>query len=72
MPLRMWMKYDDVYNEIKSTFESDYAKEFFNQKHIIKLLDMHKNNKKDTYKKVWTIYCFLKWYEIFFINEKAA
>lgn len=72
VPLRMWMKDDDVYNEIKSTFESDYAKEFFNQKHIIKLLDMHKNNKKDTYKKVWTIYCFLKWYEIFFINEKAA
>lgn len=72
VPLRNWMKDDDVYNEIKKTFESDFTKEFFDQKYIVKLLDLHKSGKKDIYKKVWTIYCFLKWYEIFFINEKAA
>ena len=71
VPLRSWMKDNDFYQEIKSTFEKDFVKEFFNQKYIIKLLDQHKNNKKDNYKKVWTIYCFLKWYEIFFIQEKA-
>ena len=62
------MRDDDFYTEIKNTFSKDYVKEFFNQKYIIKLLEQHKNNKKDNYKKVWTIYCFLKWYEIFFLE----
>ena len=68
VPLRNWMRDDDFYTEIKNTFSKDYVKEFFNQKYIIKLLEQHKNNKKDNYKKVWTIYCFLKWYEIFFLE----
>lgn len=70
VPLRKWMRDEDLYTEIKNTFSKDFASEFFNQNYIIKLLDQHKNEKKDNYKKVWTIYCFLKWYEIFFIENK--
>ncbi len=68
VPIREWMKEEDVYHEIKSTFNTEMSKELFNNKYIIKLLDEHKNNKKDNYRKVWTIYCFLKWYEVFFSN----
>ncbi len=25
-----------------------------------------KNGKKDNYKKIWSVYCFIKWYEIYF------
>ena len=66
VPIRNWMRDDDVYEEIKNTFLSDNANKFFNQKYIIKLLDDHKNNKKDNYRKVWTVYIFLKWYKEFF------
>ena len=69
VPLRDWLKEDDFYNEVKNTFESVYAGDFFNQKRMIKLLNDHKNNKKDNYKKVWTLYCFLKWYEVFFVEN---
>lgn len=69
VPLRDWLKENDFYEEVKNTFNREYANVFFNQKRIIKLLENHKNNKKDNYKKVWTIYCFLKWYEIFFIEN---
>lgn len=68
VPIREWMKDEDVYHEIKETFNTEMSKELFNNKYIIKLLDDHKNNKKDNYRKVWTIYCFLKWYEVFFSN----
>jgi len=68
VPIREWMRDEDVYHEIKQTFNSEMSKELFNNKYIIKLLDDHKNNKKDNYRKVWTIYCFLKWYEVFFSN----
>lgn len=66
VPVREWMKEEDFYTEIKNTFEEEYVGEFFNQKYILKLLEDHKNEKKDNYRKVWTIYCFLLWYKRFF------
>lgn len=72
VPIREWMRDEDVYSEIKKTFETKEAGELFNQKYIIKLLDDHKNKKKDNYRKVWTIYSFLKWYEVYFKDEKVA
>jgi asparagine synthase (glutamine-hydrolysing) len=66
VPLREWVREDDLYLEIKSKFESDIAKQYFDQKAILKLLEKHKSGKVDCYKKVWTIYTFLVWYEIFF------
>ena len=38
-------------------------------KKLNKMLDDHKNNKRDYYKKIWTVYCFLVWYDKFFIQE---
>ena len=66
VPLREWMRDDDVYNLIKKEFNKDIAHELFNNKKIMKLLEDHKNNKKDNYKKVWTIYTFLVWYRMYF------
>lgn len=72
VPLREWLREEDLYTEVKNTFQKSYVGEFFNQKYILKLLEEHKKNKKDTYKKVWTIYCFLKWYEIFFLEKECS
>ena len=66
VPLREWIKEEDLYTEIKTKFNSDIAKKYFKVDKINKLLEDHKNNKKDTYKKVWTIYTFIVWYEQFF------
>ena len=66
VPLREWIKEDDLYNEIKDKFNSDIAHKYFQVDKINKLLEDHKSNKKDTYKKVWTIYTFIIWYEQFF------
>ncbi|MBE6159016.1 MAG: asparagine synthase (glutamine-hydrolyzing) [Firmicutes bacterium] len=66
VPLREWIREDDLYNKIRVEFESDNANKFFKQDKILKLLELHKNKKKDTYKKVWTIYTFLVWYRIYF------
>lgn len=66
VPLREWMKEDDLYNEIKAKFESKTAEKFFKTKKILKLLDKQKNDSKALYKKVWTIYTFIVWYDEFF------
>ena len=66
VPLREWLKTDRLYNIVKTEFLSSNAEKFFHQNKIIKLLEDHKNNKKDNYKKIWTIYTFLVWYKIYF------
>ena len=69
VPIREWIREDVVYSEIKQTIEQNFVSEFFNQKYVIKLLEQHRDHKRDNYKKIWAIYCFIKWYEIYFINS---
>ena len=67
VPIREWLKEDDVYQEVKNIFlESEY---FFKPKKIIKLLDDHKAEKRDNSRKIWTIYTFLVWYQEYFIKR---
>ncbi len=70
VPLREWIREDELYNEIKEKFNSPVAEKYFDQKYIIKLLDKHKSGKVDCFKKVWTIYTFIIWYNQYF-NEEA-
>jgi asparagine synthase (glutamine-hydrolysing) len=66
VPIREWIKEDDFYEEIKRTFELDIAGELFQRENIMKLLVDHKNGVQDNYRRIWAIYSFLKWYEVFF------
>lgn len=68
-PLNDWLKRDEFYNRVKEKFLSDTAKEFFNQKYIMKLLDDHKAGTAHNMKKVWSIYCFILWYEKYFVEN---
>ena len=71
VPIREWIKEDDFYHEIKKTFSLEIADELFKKDNIIKLLEDHKNGIKDNYRRIWAIYSFLKWYEVFFINDET-
>ena len=64
VPIRVWLKEDETYESVRKVFMQD--NKFFNQKAILKLLDDHKKGKADNSRKIWTIYVFLIWYEIFF------
>lgn len=65
-PIRVWLKEDKYYAIVKEAFNSDAAKEFFNIEEINKLLDEHKNSTKDNSRKIWTVYIFLVWYDVYF------
>ena len=65
------MKYCQM-NGLKESFESDYAKEFFDTTKIVKLLDNHYNGNENNARKIWVIYTFLVWYKRFFINEDQS
>ncbi len=69
VPIRMWMA-DSRYNgDVIRLFNSDIADKFFNRDAINKIFDDYINVDSDNWRKVWTIYTFLVWYEEYFVKR---
>lgn len=69
VPIRVWLKEDKYINIVKEKFESDIAKHYFDTDMLIRLLDEHKAGKFDNSRKIWTVFTFLIWYDVYF-NDK--
>ena len=70
VPTRVWLKEDKFYNIVMEKFSSPAAEQFFHTDKIKKLLDDHRAGKADNSRRIWTIFIFLIWYEVYF--EAAA
>lgn len=69
VPIRIWMA-DDRYNQdVRAKFRSDYAAKFFKPEEIQAIFDEYVGGNSDNWRKVWTIYTFLVWYEEYFIKR---
>lgn len=69
VPIREWIKDGAFKEDIEKTINSDVANKYFNVKFLNKLFNEHLSGKKDNYRKIWTVYTFIKWYQVFFENE---
>ncbi len=83
VPIRDWLA-DPAYNgDIRRAFKSEAAAKFFEQKELDALLSMflggktnlwhklrYRGNTGPLWRRVWSIYVFIRWYELFF--EEAA
>ena len=72
VPTRVWLRDEKFYNIVKDMFKSETAEMFFNTDVLVELLDEHFHNKEDNSRKVWTIYVFLLWYNIYFGSDKVV
>ena len=72
VPIGLWLKEDKYYEQVKASFESPAAQKFFNTKELVKMLDQHKKGKLDNSKKIWVVYMFLMWYDVYFVQEKVS
>ena len=68
VPTRVWLRDEHYYNVVKDAFTSETAQKFFNSDILIGWLDEHYSGKEDNSRKVWTVYVFIVWYNIYF-NE---
>lgn len=66
VPTRVWLRDEQYYNIVKDAFSSPTAEKFFNTDILIDLLDEHYIEKEDNSRKIWTVYVFLVWYQIYF------
>ena len=73
-PLTVWLQTDLYYERIKEAFTSPAAHEFFNVDYLMKMLNDHRSADFSTQEgrsklkmmRIWNVYCFLCWYEVFF------
>ena len=65
VPLRDWMQDASFRRVIREAFNSPAAEKLFDRNRLRKLLVKHEAGKKDEYKKIWTIYTIILWYQEF-------
>ena len=69
VPVRIWLA-DENYNEdVRKKFNSEFAAEFFNINEINAIYNDYVGGNSDNWRKVWTIYTFLVWYEEYFVKR---
>ena len=69
VPVRIWLA-DENYNaDVRAKFNSAYAAEFFNTDEINAIYKDYVGGNSDNWRKVWTIYTFLVWYEEYFVKR---
>lgn len=69
VPIRIWMA-DDRYNQdVREKFHSEMAEKFFNVDEINAIFDDYVGGNSDNWRKIWTIYTFLVWYEEYFVKR---
>ena len=69
VPIRIWMA-DERYNkDVREKFKSDIAERFFHVEEINAIFEDYIGGNSDNWRKVWTIYTFLVWYEEYFVKR---
>ena len=71
VPFVVWIREEKYYKIVKEIFNKGFVSEFFDKEKINSLLDDHFNNIANNGRKIYTIYTFLKWYEIYFATQTA-
>lgn len=66
IPIRRWLKEDDWYSRVKGLFEGETSERYFHREELLKLLEEHRAGNEDNSRKIWTVYCFLLWHQIYF------
>lgn len=65
-PLAAWMKQDKYYEMIKDKFSSEVAACFFEREELLRMLEEHRKGNEANMQKIWSVYCFILWYEQYF------
>lgn len=68
-PLFEWMRQPEYSAKIRDVFESETSQRFFNTDFLTTMLAEHVSGKVSHMQKIWSIYCFVLWYDQYFGKE---
>ena len=69
VPIKKWLREEKFYKYVRSVFERDYVSQFFDQDALLKMIDDNYAGKTDDRRKIWTVYSFLTWYDVYFVHD---
>lgn len=72
VPFSKWIREETYYRRLREAFEKPFVKEFFDQKEILRLLSDHYTGKANHGRKLYNIYIFLVWYQVYFESETVS
>ncbi|QEA30762.1 asparagine synthase (glutamine-hydrolyzing) [Secundilactobacillus malefermentans] len=70
-PIASWIKEDKYRKRIEEAFTSDVAQKFFDTDELMHILQEHING-KSSMQKIFTIYTFILWYQVYFPEDTTA
>ena len=69
VPIKKWLREEKFYKYVRSVFERDYVSKFFDQDALLRMIDDNYAGKTDDRRKIWTVYSFLTWYDVYFVHD---
>lgn len=72
VPIRQWMREEGGSARLKEEFSGQAAEKYFHTEKLLELLEEHKKGRADNSRKLWTVYTFCIWYDIFFADERSS
>lgn len=72
VPIRNWIMEDAWYERMSELFSGCAAARYFHTDYLLELLEAHRAGRADNSRKLWTVYAFLVWYEIFFESGRYS
>lgn len=71
VPFKDWIREDKYYAKVREMFDKEWVEEFFNKDELNRLLEEHHSGRWNNGRRIYTIYAFLIWYEIYFIKNEV-
>ena len=71
VPLAGWLRQDTYYTMVREKFVGPVAEQFFDTRALCELLEAHRQGKVNAMTKIWSFYCFILWYELYFVDPQA-
>ena len=66
VPIRIWLREEKYYEKVKGYFTGQVAGKYFHVDKLVELLDAHYRGRKDNSRRIWTVFMFLLWHEVYF------
>ena len=70
VPLAEWLKHENHIGEIRTLFAGPSAKKFFDTGELRHIVDVHVKGEKDYSRKIWIVYAFLMWYDLYLLGRE--
>jgi asparagine synthase (glutamine-hydrolysing) len=68
VPFREWIRQKKYTEILENSFKGSVAESFFDTDRLNSLLVSHVNGKENNARVLYTVFAFIKWYEIYFSN----